>query len=67
MEQIDLTEMTERIKKKPVVYKKIDNFSDSEIFTIVRQDEIDIAVDLKGYTGGGKTRIILSKSGTYTG
>ena len=54
-------EMTERIKKKPVVYKKIDNFSDSEIFTIVRQDEIDIAVDLKGYTGGGRPELFYQR------
>lgn len=53
--------MTERIKNQPVIYKKVSSLSDQEIISIVRQDHIDIAVDLKGYTGGGRPGLFCYK------
>ena len=54
-------EMTEKIKKQALIYKKIDHLSNTDIFNIVRQDQIEIAVDLKGYTGGGKPDLFYQR------
>ena len=48
---------TERIKLAVDKYRDVSEFSDEEIFDIARKDNIDIAIDLMGYTIYNKTSI----------
>ena len=41
---------TERIKKGVTIYRDVRDFTDSQIVDLSRKDEIDIAIDLMGYT-----------------
>lgn len=45
-------EITEGFKKSSTVYRDINGMSDEEIAALVREDKIDILVDLSGFTKG---------------
>ena len=43
-------ELTEKLKKNVDVFKDISDMEDIEAVMVAREDQIDIAIDLKGYT-----------------
>ena len=50
-------DMTLRIKKAVNVFRDLKNLSDEEIFSLARKDNIDISIDLLGYTGAARPSI----------
>jgi protein O-GlcNAc transferase len=50
-------EMRQRLKKSFDCFNDVQDMSDRDIALQARQDEIDIAVDLNGYTQNSRTRI----------
>ena len=48
---------TKRIKNAVYRFREVNTLSDSEVVKIVRQDQIDIAVDLNGFTKGNRKSI----------
>jgi len=48
---------TERIKNAVFCYREISSLSDLEIVTVARNDKIDIAIDLNGYTKNNRRSI----------
>ena len=50
-------EMRQRLVKAVDVFKDVNELADQDVAKLVRQDQIDIAVDLKGYTKSSRTGI----------
>lgn len=59
VEKPDLT--TERLKKKVDQWVPIEEMSDEAVAEKIRQDEIDILVDLAGHTAGNRLAVFASK------
>ena len=49
--------MRQRLVKAVDVFKDVNELADQDVAKLVRQDQIDIAVDLKGYTKSSRTGI----------
>jgi len=64
-------EITDAIKKLSNQFIKTEQFSDEELAEIIRQDEIDILVDLAGHTYGSRVSVLAYKpapiQATYLG
>ncbi len=52
---------TEEIKNSSDHWKNIAKFNDSDIFKIIRNDKIDILVDLSGHTAGNRLGVFAMK------
>ena len=52
---------TEEIKNSSDHWKNIAKFNDSDIFKIIRNDNIDILVDLSGHTAGNRLSLFAMK------
>jgi protein O-GlcNAc transferase len=55
-------EMRQRLVKAVDVFKDVNELADQDVAKLVRQDQIDIAVDLKGYTKSSRTGIFAYRS-----
>jgi predicted O-linked N-acetylglucosamine transferase (SPINDLY family) len=53
--------MTERIKAAASLWRQVDKLSDEELAEQIRADEIDVLVDLSGYSGGNRILTIARK------
>jgi protein O-GlcNAc transferase len=51
------SELTERLKNAFTNFIDVRNVSDRDVATLLREMEIDIAIDLKGYTSGARSKI----------
>ena len=54
-------EYTDRVKNAVSIFRDVNNLSDHEIVKLARDDRIDIAIDLNGYTNYARTSIFLYK------
>lgn len=52
--------VTEELVPLVDAYHDLEGADDKQIIELARSHELDIAVDLKGYTGGGKTKIFAA-------
>ena len=59
-------EMRQRLIKSVSCFEDVRLKTDHDIALLARNDKIDIAVDLKGYTKGGRTGIFCSSCCSYT-
>ena len=50
------------IKNYVNVYRDIGNIADHEAALLARKDEIDIAIDLQGYTGKQRAGIFVNRA-----
>ena len=55
-------EMQQRIKSAVDVFVDVTKMNDRDIVLLARQDKIDIAIDLTGYTQGGRTGIFAYRA-----
>ena len=55
-------EVREKLKNSVDVFKDVINFSDKDIAMLAREDQIDIAIDLKGYTKNSRTGIFAYRA-----
>ncbi|WP_435114034.1 tetratricopeptide repeat protein [Candidatus Pelagibacter bacterium nBUS_36] len=55
-------ELHQRIEKSVDVYRDIRNINDHEAALLARKDEIDIAIDLQGYTSKHRSAIFANKA-----
>ncbi|HYC02637.1 MAG TPA: tetratricopeptide repeat protein [Azospirillaceae bacterium] len=53
--------MTDRLRGAAALWRQIENRTDAEVAGLVRQDAIDILVDLSGHTGGHRLRVFAAK------
>src|SRR5690606_10439346 len=53
----DASPMRERLKRACTKFIKVDAFSDLQVAQMVRDDSIDVLVDLKGHTRSGRLGI----------
>ncbi len=53
----DSDEYTERVKKSVDIFRYINNLSDIDIVNLAKNDNLDIAIDLMGYTENNRARI----------
>ena len=58
----DNSQMRQRLKSSVDHFVDADTFNDNEIVNLVRSSEIDILVDLMGFTAGSRTRIFAARS-----
>ena len=56
------SEMRKQLEKSFDSFADVQNMSDKDIALQARQDEIDIAVDLNGYTTDARTRIFAYRA-----
>tara|TARA_Y100001968_G_scaffold251241_1_gene236439 strand:- start:340 stop:2337 length:1998 start_codon:yes stop_codon:yes gene_type:complete len=54
-------DFTKRIIKSADRYRNVEDLSDSEIVNIARDDKLDIAIDLKGYTKHSRMSIFANR------
>ena len=55
------TPMRDRVKKAVTHFKDISQLSDAEATKLVQADELDIAIDLKGFTGNNRTGLFANR------
>ena len=55
-------EMKRRIIKSVDYFKEVSDMTDKEVALLSRKDQLDIAVDLMGYTGGSRSRIFAFRA-----
>lgn len=54
----DTSEMRRRLEASFDRFVEVRDIKDDEVANLIRQFEIDILVDLKGFTGGSRTRVL---------
>ncbi|MQY41602.1 hypothetical protein GG681_03035 [Epibacterium sp. SM1969] len=59
-------EMSQRVSASVDHHHRVKKLSDNEIFALARSDAIDIAVDLKGFTAGGRYGLVASRPAPVT-
>ncbi len=59
-------EMSQRVSASVDHHHRVKTLSDNEIFALARSDAIDIAVDLKGFTAGGRYGLVASRPAPVT-
>ena len=52
---------TDEIKKSSDYWRNVAKFNDSDIFKIIRNDKIDILIDLSGHTAGNRLGVFAMK------
>ena len=61
-ESLEDDEVRIKLKNSADVFKDVIDFSDKDIAILAREDQIDIAIDLKGYTKNSRTGIFAYRA-----